>query len=651
MRPNFWNPKNRVVYILFPCFLLFSQVLSAQTIYSRATGNWQNTNTWSTVGHSGATCNCTPGPSDVVAIASGHVVTFLSGNTATVSSLSISGTLTLGSGTNATGLTVTGAVIVNTGATLSSGGSTNEHTLTIGGNITNNGSISLTSAVHKLVLNGNTDRTISGTGSTFTVHNFDLATIGSSNIALQRNLQINGTLNFTNNGLIILNTSANLTLGTTAAFGAGGNAPGGSKYIVVDESSASNGQLIKLNGNNVNHWRLLYPIGTVTGGYNPLDLSLSTIAPAPTNNSSLAIKAIYNQSIPGQLRRSFRLTVSGNAQATTLTNANFAYSSTTDVSTGDALPSYTLIRYTNTSGVTSIVNGTAPGSGSFTAPSAAITLNNGSHFFTIGSSAVWYSYQDGNWSNWEVWTQDPSGTSLINPLAQIPLPGDQIVILNGFTVTANLDDRVLSNTTIEGGAVLDMGTRLNNNLGVVEGSGWLRINGVNLPAGTYTTFVGNGGGTIEYYNTSGTLPTGQTTYNNLVLSNSTNASIVFTNLNNLTVNGNIEISQTSGSGTVTWRINDNTNTSRTISLNGNLTVSAQGRIRAGTGNRTSTTQHSLTILGSIINNGSIKFFDDTDATLSDANFTSGTIYTAALRGNAVNVTFAGTGNQTVTADC
>jgi hypothetical protein len=191
---------------------------------------------------------------------------------------------------------------------------------------------------------------------------------------------------------------------------------------------------------------------------------------------------------------------------------------------------------------------------------------------TAAPGQFWYTYQDGVWSNPDVWTLDPTGTTLVNPYTTYPSNGDAVTILNGYTITNDLIDQTLVSMAIESGGVLDMSTTTGVTLGEVTGGGRLRVDGINLPTGDYTAFVASTGGTIEYYNTGGTLPTGQTTYNNLVLNNTTNSDITYVTTNNLTINGNLSVTQTGSSGTVTWQINDASNTQRTMTLNGNLTV-------------------------------------------------------------------------------
>jgi fibronectin-binding autotransporter adhesin len=247
----------------------------------------------------------------------------------------------------------------------------------------------------------------------------------------------------------------------------------------------------------------------------------------------------------------------------------------------------------------------------------------------------------------------------VNALNLPPQPGDQIVILNGITITNDVPGQVASTTTINSGATLDMsntGASSANTLGTVSGSGLLRINGINLPTGIYTDFVAaSTGGTIEYYNTGGTVPATQTTYNNLKFSNSTTSLITFitaTNPTTLVINGSLNIDATN-TGTVTWQINGNGgayNVQQVITIAGDVTVSNNGKITAGTGRAgASATQHSLTLSGNLTNNGVIQFFDPTQAPFTGDPRTLA-VWTAALQGNAVNVTFSGANDAVVTCN-
>ncbi|MEQ9289314.1 MAG: T9SS type A sorting domain-containing protein [Cyclobacteriaceae bacterium] len=268
--------------------------------------------------------------------------------------------------------------------------------------------------------------------------------------------------------------------------------------------------------------------------------------------------------------------------------------------------------------------------------------------FDLVDCQVWYSYESGNFSNPYTWTLDPSGTTYDNGLLQTPGNGEEIVILNGFTVITNVNNKSLISTTIEAGAILDMESSTDNDLGVIGGEGLLRINGVGLPSGTYTDFVSTDGGTIEYYDTGGVLPTGQVEYNNLKMTASS-GSATFVLTSDLTVNGDFSISSDLDAGNTTWQINDASDVQRTITLYGDLSVATNGSIAVGTGNEGSSSQHNLTSYGNFTNNGTVKFFDGTDDELEEADYsdtTTGT-HTNELQGNAVTVTFSGTTNNTV----
>jgi fibronectin-binding autotransporter adhesin len=662
------NPTNNLCQMMkavcvAAVLLVLPFIASSQDLYSGGTGNYNAITWYQSPTRTGPTG--TPIATSVLHIGNGHNVTIPSNTTVTFAGIEVhdtgaSGTFTIGNSTNtATTLTITGDITINSAGSFVAGGNGGAtHSMLVGGNITSNNIFNMISGSNDVInttfINAAT-KTISGSASTFTFNNFTVSTLLSSNINVNTSIRINGAFSFTADGILIVNSTSDVTLGSAATVAGSTSA----RYVQLDGTTGTNSQLIKVSTNNVSSWQIVYPIGTATGGYTPLDLTTangSAMATSPVTNSTLAVKAIYNSSIQGQLRRQFRMVVAGNTNATTFTNGDFSYNSATDVSQGDVLANYTTLWYLSLASPTwTSVTGTAPGSGFFTAPGSGQSLQTGTYYFTIGTSTAypgtWYSYQDGVWSNPDVWTQDPSGTTLVNPLTQSPSTGDQVVILNGFTVTGDVNSIILSTTTIQGGATLDMGTTTGNNLGVISGSGLLRINGPTLPTGTYTNFVAaSTGGTIEFYDIGGTLSTQTTTYNNLLFTNTTNNNITFITASNLTVNNDLNVTQSSGTGTVTWQINDASNTQRTMSIDGDLTVSASGQIRVGTGNEASTTPHSLTLYGNLTNNGSIKFFDASDAEFADSEYTSRAVFINELQGNAVNVTFTGLTNSTVTCN-
>ncbi len=698
--------------------LVFTSLqVGAQTYYSRGASGaaltWTSGLSWSTSAHNDPVgCLCTPPAGAPVVIGRSHVMTIPNNANISVGSVivdddaSANVALIIGDNTNnAASLNLgAGSLTINTGGTFTIGGTSNaNNSLTVGainvsgtgifnhgntGNGTNTVTasgdltISLAGTYRQNGDGGGTDnlliagsiansnvfnmnntadastvtftgsgQTLSGGGGTFTFSNLTMNTAGANNVAVNNDIRVNGQLSFNANGIMVVNASNNFTLGPTATT----TGQTAARYIQLDESNGTNGQLIKVSNGTVATWQLLYPIGTNTNGYNPVDLSVAggaTMTTNPVNNSTLSIKAIINPSVQGQLRRTFRLTVAGNGNGTAFSLADFYYS-VSDISTGDTQPNYSTGWYLSAAtGTWTTVTGTAPGATFFTSPGTTQPLSTGTYYYTIGTStaypSTWYSYQSGNWSDYNIWTLDPSGTTLSNPLAQPPLPGDQVVIVNGFTVTVDVTSIVCSSTTIQGGGILDVAA-FSPNLGTVSGSGKLRVNGVGLPSGTYNSFVLSTGGTVEYYDTGGNLPTGQTTYNNLILSNSTTFGVTFVTASSLTLNGDLNITNT-GSGTVTWQINDGSNNQRTLTLNGNLVVSSGGLITVGTGNSGAATPHVVSILGDFTNNGTVKFYDPIDATYSAANYSAGNVYTTGLRGNTAAVTFSGLTSNTVTCN-
>ena len=202
--------------------------------------------------------------------------------------------------------------------------------------------------------------------------------------------------------------------------------------------------IITSNG-TTGSWQRTYSIGTSTGGYTPL--TLTTVTTNPTNLSTISVKAIYNNSNQGQLRRTFRTVVAGNAAATTFTSASFSYNTATDVSSGDAIANYNTIYslVSSTGGTWTNPTGTNTGVSPFTITTST-SLTTGTNYYTIGQlnayPNVWYSYQTGVWSNWQNWTSDPSGSSLVLPVAPraslvtIPHVWVCIQLANGIIICA-----------------------------------------------------------------------------------------------------------------------------------------------------------------------------------------------------------------------
>jgi hypothetical protein len=211
-----------------------------------------------------------------------------------------------------------------------------------------------------------------------------------------------------------------------------------------------------------------------------------------------------------------------------------------------------------------------------------------------------YTYKSGSWNDLDTWTTDPGGTTLVG--SQIPANGDVVTILPSRTIT--LPGNIATTTldiTINSGGVLDQGAfSFTSGLTALRGAGTLLLNSVNFPTATTNTFVNVAGGLTEYYNVSGTLS--QTTYNNINIkktdNNATNYTLIIAS--NITINGNISISRTQGTGSAIVTVGNNA-TSRAISILGDLTVSDGGILNIGNFNAI----HTFSLSGNLTNSGVI----------------------------------------------
>jgi hypothetical protein len=515
------------------------------------------------------------------------------------------------------GLTVTD-ILITSGTLTAPSGAFNVTTSFI-----NNGG-TFTPGANTVTFSGAGAKSISGS-SAITFQNVAMNTTAAAVVNVDRSITINGTLSWTADGLIVVGSTSDLTLGSSAII----TSPNGNRYIQVDGVSTANSQLIRVNDNTTAKWQFLFPIGTSTGGYSPLNMSTATVTTAPTLNSTLAVKAILGTDVTGRLKRTFRMTVAGNSNATTFSGAQFSYSTSTDISSGDSQASYNTFWYEKEStGSWTALTGTAPGTTFFTGPSVAQTLADDTYYFTIGSSiayggSVWYSYQSGNWNDPLSWTTDGSLFPLyVNPTSTVPGAADNVVITSGRTISMNVNNVSITSITVTG--TLDLLASTGHNFTTVSGAGRIKMSAAadNFPSGTATNFADSAvGGTIEINGTGMSL--NQTrTFNNMVI-NMTGSSDIATLLNTITLNGDLTV--TNG----LLQFNDNATVSnRTMSVNGDVTIASTGGIRTGTANA----RHEFNLYGDFTNNGTAYFTNRTTANMAaeatdgivDVNFLSST---------------------------
>jgi hypothetical protein len=552
------------------------------------------------------------------------------GTTATFYDLVIaSGTALFGNNNTARTINISNNLTVSSGGSFSSGATNNgAHTINLTGNLLNDGIIDFSAnppSAHRLILLGAT-KTISGTG-TNTFQNLRLSTTAAANVNINRSVRINGLLDWSTDGLLVLNAS-DVTFGNTATVAGSGAA----RYIQSDGTSSLTGQVLKVNNATAATWQFVFPIGTTTNGYSPLDLTAATINTAPTLNSTLAAKAITSVDETGKLKRTFRMTVAGNVNATTFTNARFNYYNPTDVSGLEPIASYTTLWYQKESnGIWTSISGTVPGTVN-TAPTLSFfsgptsipqPLTNDTYYFTIGTPGAfgqtWYSYQTGNWNNPLSWTADGSSFPLlVNPTNAIPSAGDNVVITSGKTITMNVNGTSLNSINVIG--TLNLLASTGHTYTTIAGSGVIRIAGAsdNFPTGTATNFADNSvGGTLEITG-GGILLSNARTFNNVVINMSADANAAVLK-NNITINGDLTITR----GLLQFE-NATAPSDRTLTVNGNVTVAASGGIRTFG----STNRHEFNFFGDFANDGISHFTNRSVADYSneatdgivDANF-------------------------------
>ena len=245
----------------------------------------------------------------------------------------------------------------------------------------------------------------------------------------------------------------------------------------------------------------------------------------------------------------------------------------------------------------------------------------------------YYTFTSGDWSTPGIWTTDPTGLTSVAPA--IPGASDAVFVINNKVVTNTVTARTVTATFIQSNATLDLGIITGNNLGTVSGSGLIKLSSTSFPLGTFTSFVSATGGTIEYYNVAGVLPS-ISTYNNLKISNSTGVAntCVFPNVTNPTnyeLNGDLTLSNTGAGSLIVSLGNANTNVIN-LTVNKGVTLSAGVTFNAGNFNAI----HQVEVLRNFTNNGTVQFSNSAQ-------------FTASSNG-AVNLKFSGLNNAVLSCN-
>ncbi len=199
---------------------------------------------------------------------------------------------------------------------------------------------------------------------------------------------------------------------------------------------------------------------------------------------------------------------------------------------------------------------------------------------------------------------------------------------SGTGATVNITTslgKVGNSVTINSSGTLNLTNTIGHNFTAILGTGTLRLTPTSggsyvFPSGSATSFLGSGGGRVEYSGTSnGTLPPTPTSYNNILFSNSSGATASYPNAN-LTLAGNLTVS---GGGTV-----DNPD-NRNITVNGNFNISGGSTYNAGNG--------TLTIGGNFTGSGTYTFNANGATMPISGRLTN----TGTFNANTSNITISG----------
>jgi len=241
---------------------------------------------------------------------------------------------------------------------------------------------------------------------------------------------------------------------------------------------------------------------------------------------------------------------------------------------------------------------------------------------------TFYTYGNGVWDDYNIWTLDPSGTIYKNPNHLVPGPANRVVIKAGNEVRTATDGKGSLSLTIADGGVLSLETTQGHDFGQVKGQGKLVLASTIFPEGDFSVFVKKNGGIVEYQNTENfTLPPSRRIYNNLIINIPVGVTAILGS--SFQVNGYLTIE----SGI--FQIGDNSGMGWSILVEDDVTVKENGKI---TTSRTKVEDwdqsliahryydvdrdimgHYMVINGDFINNGEVKF-TNLDPTTAPAQY-------------------------------
>lgn len=291
---------------------------------------------------------------------------------------------------------------------------------------------------------------------------------------------------------------------------------------------------------------------------------------------------------------------------------------------------------------------------------SANRLETGYYTIALGTQLTantWYVFQDGNWSDPNTWTLDASVTPIYNnPGSAIPGPDDDVLIRAGRSVTIQPVTNNITINSIEVRGTLNLTNSTGHNFNRIDGNGIIRMAGFNPGSGLIDNFPS---GNVE---------------SNIGFADQTNGgTVVIDGAANITLNvnrnwRNIRIERTSNTDEVylgadylvrgdftvrngTFYFGDNSATTRSLTVEGNVLVEDNGSTRIGRIRTRSVASavHNFDLKGNLTNNGQIYFTNRADFGSDAARYNpANAYYTTDDNTGRVNVSFTGnTTNQTL----
>lgn len=215
----------------------------------------------------------------------------------------------------------------------------------------------------------------------------------------------------------------------------------------------------------------------------------------------------------------------------------------------------------------------------------------------VAPQVTYYTLTSGDWDVKETWTLDPAGAISVD--AEVPSKGDNVVILDGKTIT--VDDAKtldLSSVTIKG--QLDLGKSSGHKFATLRGDGRLLMSKDNYPTIVdESDFINHGGGTVVLYGSSN-FGLESRSFCNLEINIDANKSVNIYKKDEATIvnlNGSLIVKNGR------FRFGSNKKTENcTLNVDKDITIYTGGQLTASTG----TGEYHLNVNGSITNNGKIE---------------------------------------------